>query len=209
MPEVEIPKPDPLADPAFRKLSRESAPAKVLRAPYQLAQTRDELERFKDAKSIKVESKVMAFFHRRSTADLPIETKIKALQIREEQLAKDFIEGTLTPLTEAETWEVRCEWGAIRATLLERELELKGDAKAAYHAQVEKASSGIWIQKWVGIALKKKDQVEGRWVRWGKPDDFAEVEPASLDFLFNLYHEAFSLTDAELKKLQAPTAKTN
>lgn len=204
-----MPEADEIVDKAFRKLSRESAPAKVLRAPYQLAQTRAELERFKTAKGIKTESRVMAFFHRGSAADAPIEIKIEALKLREAQLAQDFIEGTLTPLTEAETWEVRCEWGAIRKTLLERELELQGPAKEAYHAEVEKASSGIWIQKWIGIALKKKEQVNGKWERWGKPDAFAEVEPVALDFLFNLYHENFNLTDDELKKLRAPTTKTN
>lgn len=191
-------------DQAMRKLSRESAPVKVLRAPYQLAQTRNEIERLQDAKRVKTESRMMAFLHRKTTADAPIDIKIQALKIREEALANDFIEGTLTPLTEADTWEVRCEWGAIRKTLLERELELQGSAKDAYHAEVEKAASGIWIQKWVGIALKKKEQVNGKWERYGST---TEAEPVALDYIFNIYHETFNLTDAELKKLQAPTTK--
>lgn len=196
-------------DKAFRKLSRESAPAKVLRAPFQLAQTRAEIERFESAKKKRIESRMMAFLHRKSTADAPLALQLQALKIREEALANDFIEGTLTPLTEAENWEVRCEWAAIKKTLLEHELELQGAAREAYHAETEKASTGIWIQKWVAIALKKKEQVNGKWERYAGPGELNDVEPVTLNYLFNLYHEAFNLTDDELKKLQAPTTKTS
>jgi hypothetical protein len=195
------------AEKAMRKLSRESAPAKVLRAPYQLAQTRMAIERFEAAKNIKTESRVRSFFRRNRGADAPLDIQLKALKIREEALANDFIEGTLTPLTEAETWEVRCEWGAIRAMLLAKEDAYEGEGKAIYHAEVEKVSSGIWIQKWVGIALKKKDKVDGRWERYAAPGQFGEVEPVAWDLLFSIYHETFNLTDAELKKLQASTTQ--
>lgn len=201
--------PAPDAAKAFKKLTRESAPVKVLRAPFQLAQCIAELDRFEKAKGVKTENFVKRFLSRRSTADLPIDVQIQALKIRKQALENDYVEGVVTPLTEAETWEVKCEWGAIRATLLERELELTGPAKDAYHKEVEKASTGIWVQKWVGIALKKKDKEKDRWVRWAKPGDFENVEPVALDLIFNIYHENFSLTDDELGKLQAPTAAAN
>lgn len=189
----------------MRKLTRESAPVKILKAPFQLAQVRAEIERFSDAKKIKLENRVMAFFHRNSKADLPLDIQIQALRMREEKLSSDWIDGVLTPLTEAETWEVRCEWGAIRKTLLERELEYDGEAKAAYHKEVEEASTSIYVSKWVGIALKQKDQVDNKWVRYSKLGTFGQIEPDALNYLFNFYHESFTLTDDDLKKFAAPT----
>lgn len=197
--------------PAMRKLTRESTPVKLLKSPFQLSEIRAEIERFQEAKDIKLESGFMAFFRRKSDADLPIEDQIKVLKAREEFLASDWIDGTLTPLSEAEKWEVRCEWGAIRKTLLEKELQYAegSQARIAYHDEVEKASSGIWISKWVGIALKLKDRVEGKWVRCFPTGDLSAIEPVTLNYIFNIYHENFSLSDDELKKFVAPTKAAN
>ena len=129
------------AEKAMRKLSRESAPAKVLRAPYQLAQARMAIERFEAAKNIKTESRVRSFFRRNRGADAPLDIQLKALKIREEALANDFIEGTLTPLTEAETWEVRCEWEPSAPCCWSRKTPTKAKARRSTTPKSKKSAA--------------------------------------------------------------------
>lgn len=191
--------------PGFRKLTRESVPVKILRNPFQLTQVRADLERMRKAIEAKAFDSVLAFFRKRSTYDAPIETQIKALEMREAELAKSEIEAVLTPLTEAETWEARVEFGAIYNTLLKKAESYQGAAKEAFKDEVEKTSRNIWVAKWIEIALKKPQQVDGKWVRYAAPGEGLGIDPPTLDWLFNFYHDSFTLTADELKKSVAPT----
>jgi len=191
--------------PAFRKLTRESVPVKVLKNPFQLTQVRADLERMREALKAKTESTVMAFFHKRSTADAPIKIQIEALEMREAALASEMIEAVLTPLTEAEVWEVRVEYGAIYNTLLKKVENYEGEAKQAFMDEVKSSSTKIWVSKWIEIALKKPEQEGGKWIRYAGPGKLMGIDPPTLDWLFNFYHESFTLSDDELKKFAAPT----
>ena len=198
---------------AMAKLSRESVPVKILRSPFQLAQAKAELERMQEAKGARMENSLLAFFRdffsQPSTADVPIETQIQVLDMRIADLEKDKIEGVLAPLTEAQVWDVRVEFGAIMATLKKRESQFEGEARTAYKHELDKVGTKIWISKWVELALRQADKVDHAWVPLLAPGEAAGLEPSTLDYLFALYHESFTLTEQELGKSAVPTKKAS
>lgn len=196
---------------AFQKLTRSSIPVKVLRNPGELARIRAEIERFKKAKRARTESSILALF-RREPANIPIQAQINALQIREAALAADLIEGELTPLTEGETWWVRAEFAKLQILLQGQVMKAEAgntpEGRAASVTALEMTTRHIWMAKWIEAALKRPGP-DGKPVRILEDGQAKDLDPDTIAHLFAEYHSAFSLSEDELKKLQAPRPTSN
>ncbi len=195
---------------AMGKLMKDRVAVKILRNPFQLARVREDLVGFRESKQyVSKRSWVSSFFRRKALFDnTPLDAKIKAFEMLEQKLSGEYIEGFLTPLKEAEVWDVRIEVAAIIKTLRLRDKEFEGEALEAWKIEVSQASNSIWASKWVELAFKKTEQVAGAWIRYYNTGETVHA-PETVEYLFALYHQSFSLDEEELKKSVASTPPAN
>ncbi len=84
--------------------------------------------------------------------------------------------------------------------------EIKEANKAA-DKTLDLIGNQVWMSKWVGYALRErnsKDQFEPYWPEYLTPPD---LEPSVIAQLYFEYHNAFTPSEAELKKSSAPTTR--
>ena len=209
------PKLDSEAAAGMEKLMRRSKPVRVLRRISALSKARATLDTMKQVSG---EGRgILARFRAMLPGvqdEQPLEKQLAQAQALVDLLENDWIEGELTPLTEAEAWGVRAHFTHL-SLFLKRQLTQEGNtpekvaANKAADETVEILGNQAWMAKWVGYSLKRK---EGRSLEPYWPDAIipADLDPMVIAQLFGIYHAAFTPTEDELKKSAAPTTlKTN
>lgn len=193
---------------AMQKMTRNEFPVKILRTPHQLDRVREDLAECRASMQYGEKRTFTSLFLRRRLSvagSIPLKDKIQALEMLEKKLSTEFIEGFLTPLKEAEVWEVRVHYAAILKALRGQLETLEGEAKAAVSDQIDQAMNTIWACKWVEFALKKSEKVNGVYVRYFSPGELVHLDPTLVNYLFIKYQDAFVLGEEELKKFAAST----
>ncbi len=213
------PKVDAVEASAMSKLIVTEKPISAMARPRELARIRADLLRYTMALSGQGPSILGRLSQRLKSRlsgdpDQPIKIQIEALKAREAKLATDIIEGILTPLTEAEAWAVRAFFAkqqiylqrCLEAGTLEDkpgpDAEAVKMAKDAAKEAIALVGGNYWVAKWIEMALKRR--TDKGLVPYFTAAQIINVEPEALEYIFNLYHEAFTLTDDEIKKFAAP-----
>jgi len=195
---------------AMRKLLKDSVAVSIPRYKYEVATLQEELDRLKKTRKVKVSKKVFSFFER--GRNIPIETRIAALESQIAQLSSVMIEGVLTPITEAEIWECRHEYTAQRIFLRRQQLmkeRLSSDASRAYDDALDMICNNVLLAKQVECMLKRKDKADGQYVRLFNYNEVSRFDARLLADLWLIYETEFILTADELKKSSAPQTKAS
>jgi hypothetical protein len=210
---------DPEGAAGMEKLMRRGKPVRVLRRISALSRARATLDTMKqvsnEGRGILARFKAILPGVKQ---DQPYEKQVVQAQALVDQLENDWIEGVLTPLTEAEAWAVRAHYTHL-SLYLTRQLTQEGNtpekvaANAAATETVDILGNQAWMAKWVGYSLKRTPE-DGRRTAtepyWPEAIIPADLDPMVIGQLFSIYHEAFTPTEAELKKSAAPTTpRTN
>ncbi len=176
------------------KLATKSLPVKILLRKYQLADAKAELAKYEASK--KVNLRRFAFFFKKPSKG-PIEFQVDILKGLIAKLENEWIEGVLTPISEGEHLQARA---IFAATLSDISKVLKEFSKEAREETTDLVSRQALVTKWVEYALKKKDKVNGEWVRYWEPGEISSIDPRTVQEIFSLYNQMFIITDEEKKK---------
>ena len=199
---------DPLTASAMQKITRRSYPVRVLRRVHALATAKADLDALKQAVAGTSGFLAPLLEKMGRGGATALKERIKQQKRLVSELEADWIEGELTPLSEAEVWGVRAHYTHMEIFLRKqmRQEETTPEKKAANEAAEQAANiigTQVWMSKWIGYSLKRKT-AQGLEPYWTNNEVPAEVEAKTIAQLFNLYHAAFTLTDDELKKSVAP-----
>lgn len=210
---------DPELARGMEKLTRASWPVKAIKRPSALARACVQRDALQEAVNATNES-----FLERAKVKLglgaPTPSLDKQLELAQQHvkdLEEDVIDGFMVPLTESDKWSVQAQFLVIEILLKGQMLKQPGDSPEvkAVNEAMDKAlditGNMVYSEKWVGAALKKKTDkgFEPYWPFNAKGEVVVplDVEKSVIERLWVAYHQAFVPTEAELKKLSAPTTQ--
>ncbi len=130
-----------------------------------------------------------------------IEKKIQEARARMKELeATNVLEGTLTPLTVGDDYEVNAFFYYIRRKVsgMFEEPETTQEGQQARDEAINISSNLAKMTKQVECVLKQKD--DGKWVRALTYVEARKLDPRTLLEIWSEYEKHFVLTDAELGK---------
>lgn len=198
---------DDATNEVLGKLTREGAPITFDRYRYEIEDLEAQLEAIEAARKsgkVKLISRVL----RR-----PIDKRAEGLREAIGALRKEGrIEGVLTQLKEKDVWECRTRYTVKRLyhqRLADKELLEDKDYMAAHAEGVDVVGVAVLLAAQVTCSLKKKDKVNGEWVRMFTFDEISEMDPKLHAEIWSVYRDHLMVTQAELKKSSASTTATS
>jgi len=185
------------------KLLKVSYPVTVMKFKYQILEMEEEIKHLSHAKKIPIRKRLIPLFQA-TPVILPIEKRIDQLKLVILELGKEKIDGVITPLTEADIWECRCHYTAMRLHLKKSQHDtLTADANQSFEQALEICCNAVLLAKQIECFMKKKEKEGDNWVRLLTYEQTSKLDPRILAELYNIYNQEFVLTDEQIKKYHA------
>jgi len=190
--------PDTAAE-AMEKLSKKEHPIRIQRHKYVVASLRADLEKLKQAGGGKVKRAfLLLLFGKRQ---LPVEKQLDLLEQKCAEKEAEVIDGLLTPLSEAESWECKARYTEVLHYLATQHplAELPEEGQASRSFAHDLAAKQAFLCARVHCALKKR-KADGSLQRYFSLAQVSELDPRVVSDIADIYERVFVLSEDELGK---------
>ena len=184
---------------ALAKLIKREQPIRIQRHKHVVASLRADLDKLKQAGGGKVKRAfLLLLFGKRQ---LPVEKQLDLLEQKCAEKEADIIDGVLTPLSEAESWECKARYTEILHYLATQhpmdELPDEGKVSRAFAHDLVAKQAFICARVHCALKVRKPD---GSLQRMFSLAQVSELDPRVVSDIADIYERAFVLTEDELGK---------
>jgi hypothetical protein len=180
---------------AMAKILKGPVPVKVPKYPYQAQALRDELTKYESAGKIRL-SRFQ--FWKRTPG--PIERQVGLLKAKVEALENEFLEGFLCPISEAEMWECRAYYTAMRLHIrrvFKWNDDISDTMRKDQETAVDLVCDSAFVARQILCSLKRK--VGEGFERILTEQELTQIDPRVFSGLYEIYAKEFLLTEDEKK----------